>query len=534
MSVDETARGHFLNGEFSRVVTILQPLCASTELLLDENCQLVFFHRCRLLCDALKNTSQDSWLLFTEDLVSRFPKEPEAHVLRIECLLHNRMFDEGRVASKMAASMFPDCTALQHLSMVSKTSSFHRGIADWREADERVFSKECTLYEHTIEDLSRYLAEPFLSSSRPLLIIRCFYRWITDRISYDCEAFLQKEFRSSSTPSGVFKTRKAVCAGYATLFEKMCQIVGIACSIVVGFASVFGVPRSPGKPNHAWNVVEVNGKWYLLDCCWGAGYATSLGKDMHFVKRFTEFYWLSKPELLISSHFPCESRWQLLDRLVSAEEFEAMVDLFPPAIDVGLSLVSHQQRKIKLHCNEEARIKFAVRCKLWATFSKPDAKSPFLFQYGHDSCELLITPLEKNLSSMLIFVQPENSDDTTFQFALSYDLDISDGGGVNEVSEKRHYVEAYYPCRFRIWPTSPCLPSGEKCIITVHLPLSHSVLALNGTHSCFKLVKEDDDGWGTYEVERDMVAGKCWISLKDSALSADLKTLAVYDVKSIP
>lgn len=52
---------------------------------------------------------------------------------------------------------------------------------------------------------------------------------------------------------------KAVCQGYALLTYKMLKQVGINNRIVVGSAA--------GEP-HAWNLVEIRGKWYHLDCTW--------------------------------------------------------------------------------------------------------------------------------------------------------------------------------------------------------------------------------------------------------------------------
>ena len=54
-----------------------------------------------------------------------------------------------------------------------------------------------------------------------------------------------------------------VCAGYAKSFKILCGEFGIKCAIISGT----GVSDS-GSENHAWNAVELDGKWYAVDCTW--------------------------------------------------------------------------------------------------------------------------------------------------------------------------------------------------------------------------------------------------------------------------
>ncbi|NMM63196.1 transglutaminase [Clostridium sp. P21] len=53
-----------------------------------------------------------------------------------------------------------------------------------------------------------------------------------------------------------------VCQGYALLVYKMLNKSGIQSRIVVGKVDGSSVD------NHAWNLVNLNGKWYQLDCTW--------------------------------------------------------------------------------------------------------------------------------------------------------------------------------------------------------------------------------------------------------------------------
>lgn len=53
-----------------------------------------------------------------------------------------------------------------------------------------------------------------------------------------------------------------VCQGYALLAYKMLNKAGVPAKIVVGMVDGSSVE------NHAWNLVNLNGKWYQLDCTW--------------------------------------------------------------------------------------------------------------------------------------------------------------------------------------------------------------------------------------------------------------------------
>lgn len=53
---------------------------------------------------------------------------------------------------------------------------------------------------------------------------------------------------------------KAICAGYALILHEALKYVGIKSQYVVGF-----IPRDAG---HAWNQVQIDGKWYNADPTW--------------------------------------------------------------------------------------------------------------------------------------------------------------------------------------------------------------------------------------------------------------------------
>lgn len=53
---------------------------------------------------------------------------------------------------------------------------------------------------------------------------------------------------------------KAICAGYALILHEALKYVGLKSQYVIGFI--------PGKDGHAWNQVQIDGKWYNTDSTW--------------------------------------------------------------------------------------------------------------------------------------------------------------------------------------------------------------------------------------------------------------------------
>lgn len=62
---------------------------------------------------------------------------------------------------------------------------------------------------------------------------------------------------------GAFISQKAICGGYSKAFLYLMQRMGLNCIWVEGYTA----PNGGGY--HAWNYVEIFGKWYMVDTTWG-------------------------------------------------------------------------------------------------------------------------------------------------------------------------------------------------------------------------------------------------------------------------
>lgn len=145
------------------------------------------------------------------------------------------------------------------------------------------------------------------------------YKYECDNIDYDTESYFEGG-KADCTPEGVFRSGKAICAGYARLYKEFASHLGLNVLCVHCYAKGFGY--QPGKKltktNHEYNLVKIEEKWYAIDATWGAGHI----KGKSYVKEFNEFYFLTNPEFLIKSHFPEEEKWQLTNKKYTLADFE--------------------------------------------------------------------------------------------------------------------------------------------------------------------------------------------------------------------
>ncbi len=75
--------------------------------------------------------------------------------------------------------------------------------------------------------------------------------------------------------TGAFITKKAVCEGFSRAYLMLCQRVGLKCVYVTGAMRTSTTTDSWG--NHAWNIAEVDGLWYMVDITADGGFAGMCG-----------------------------------------------------------------------------------------------------------------------------------------------------------------------------------------------------------------------------------------------------------------
>lgn len=181
--------------------------------------------------------------------------------------------------------------------------------------------------ERSISSLANYLTGPAKDDEEKA---RAIYRWMTDRIDYDVDAFFRND---GAGPGNALFSRKGLCSGYARLFEALASAAGLEVVTVKGHVKGYGFSPGGSALAHEWNAVRIRGAWRLVDSTWGAGYV----RDGRFVRAFSERYFLAPPEELAFSHFPDSFSWQLQAHKLTLQEFEHLPLPGPAFFNLGIT-----------------------------------------------------------------------------------------------------------------------------------------------------------------------------------------------------
>lgn len=211
--------------------------------------------------------------------------------------------------------------------------------------------------EDSIENLTRYLLSKAGNDREKA---RAIYRWITEHVSYDVEKFFSGSYKKTGNLSAeeVLKVRKAVCGGYAALFQKMARTGGLECELISGYSKIsdekLASRLGSDMIGHAWNAVRIDGKWRFIESTWGAGNIRSDTKK--FEKRFKEFFFLTPADILLRSHFPEEPEWQLVPGKIDESRYKSLVSPYAEYYNAGFTLKDLPRDVLEVKC--EDRIEF--------------------------------------------------------------------------------------------------------------------------------------------------------------------------------
>ncbi len=97
------------------------------------------------------------------------------------------------------------------------------------------------------------------------------YDYLVDKIDYAYEAdgeTVETESWAYNIAGGATKGL-GVCECYAETYAYFCGLFGIECLNVVGYADFNGYEYIDENDGHAWNYLQLDGKWYAVDATWG-------------------------------------------------------------------------------------------------------------------------------------------------------------------------------------------------------------------------------------------------------------------------
>lgn len=214
--------------------------------------------------------------------------------------------------------------------------SIHSQQADFKNVD---FSKADNIAKShrksKLKDLNKltFLLTQNLDSD--IEKFRAIYMWVTHNIANDHRLYKKnnrkrKKFANDSIAleewnsklkrelfKKLLKRKKTICTGYSYLIKEMSEIVGIEAPMIPGIGKMAELTEENFKyPNHTWNAVKINDKWYLCDPTWASG--ISYPDQGRFIFDYNDGYFLSDPEIFIINHYPVDAKWSLLEKNIPA------------------------------------------------------------------------------------------------------------------------------------------------------------------------------------------------------------------------
>lgn len=185
-------------------------------------------------------------------------------------------------------------------------------------------------------DYSQLVAVIARKHKDDLCIVRSIYTWIATNISYDQRAYQNAQSIGSQDAIDVWKHRSAVCEGYANVFNAMCSAAGIESRLIKGYARDVADPQF-NFPNHAWNSVMIEDKWYLVDVTWASvsnASSSMVNYDLRdkYAKHKLNYFFMTNPEELILTHLPEDPYWQLQNKYIDLATFSQGEDFVKSAL----------------------------------------------------------------------------------------------------------------------------------------------------------------------------------------------------------
>ena len=161
------------------------------------------------------------------------------------------------------------------------------------------------------------------------------YKWIATNIKYDCLNEIEDDKLSAENAYNLGFSRYK---GFSSLFKTMCNYLKFESEIITGIIKkeIYENNNIIEQIDYTWNYVIINGTNYLIDVSMAAGVCY----NNEFMEIFRDFYFGTKPDIFIRSHFPDDNKLQFLSEIISFSQFSSMALLNDNFFKLGFKTIS--------------------------------------------------------------------------------------------------------------------------------------------------------------------------------------------------
>ncbi|MGK0322282.1 MAG: transglutaminase/protease-like cytokinesis protein 3, partial [Psychroserpens sp.] len=113
---------------------------------------------------------------------------------------------------------------------------------------------------------------------------RAIYMWVCHNIANDYNLYLKNKRKRSKYQNDsiklkawndrfkkdvfrkLLKQERTICTGYAYIVQELSKLANLDCEIIHGYGKTSMTTIDElDPPNHSWNAIKLNAKWYLCD-----------------------------------------------------------------------------------------------------------------------------------------------------------------------------------------------------------------------------------------------------------------------------
>ncbi|CAF1391085.1 unnamed protein product [Didymodactylos carnosus] len=315
-----------------------------------------------------------------------------------------------------------------------------------------------------------------------------------------------------------------------TCKETLCNGIGLKCVKISGYAKGYSyqTKKTFDRTNHAWNAIEIGRFWYLVDPTWGEGYL----QEKQSKKKLIPYYFLVRPEHLVYTHLPEDSKWQLLPQPINMQQFLDLPEPWPAYFELKLELVTKTPTG-NVHLKENhSFVKIVLRCPadvhLLCSIKQKEQKviGGDLIQYDHvkNVWECLFAPKLGGLHELMIYAKKlgaKGSFEGAIRFTLNAPIELKPcifPITYNSFVEKNCRIYA---------PLEGVLKSGSRVTIHCRIPGAKRV----------RLILDDktwlsEDGYADGILKREITVPKKEVTINvQYGNESNYTTLVKYTVK---
>lgn len=207
---------------------------------------------------------------------------------------------------------------------------------------------------------------------------RAIYKWVCSNIKNDYKLYYKndrkrKKYQNDSINliswnngfrktlfNTLIKKKRTICTGYAYLIKELAELSNLECKIINGYGKTSSTTKEDlNIPNHSWNAVKLNNKWYLCDATWASGIQNPI--TMNFEFQYNNGFFLTNPELFAINHYPKDSKWLLIKKQVLS--FKTFLD-GPILYNNAFENLANHKSPSKMHHNVQKNENVAFEYQL--------------------------------------------------------------------------------------------------------------------------------------------------------------------------